>query len=999
MSHHHPLHPLPPEKRNVFATYLPLDKRETRNTRQGSARRTRHVLGAVLAATLALGTVIGTETVASAEEQANELNTQELVASPETETPKVSETPDDPEATELPGTEEKLSESAGEGVPARVATTATEGAHKSADTSPLDQSLSEPQPTATRSSAQLVESGSMSWGIRTEWRNYIGLGPGTPGPGATGEILVEAGASRSPDNLTTWVNGSGSVDLAAGTGTISYEGRMVFLGHPARYYPHEYPGGSGKHWGMIQTYENPQITLTSPTTATLSFEMTQVSALTQWPSITVPQRIDLVDLTFDAAALAANGSVIAVNPTLTQAGSDLWGNYGAYIPGVAMDDVAFSVNAPLQDERKSTGVALTASQTSLLEGHGIDLTATPEPAIPGTVTFRFGGAHAEQIVETEGGVATYRVTDLPVGEHTLTAEFLPSDVTYRGARSNEIMVSVTSAADPSSVEGSFVWGVKKTFRDYVVGSIATGEITVSHGAEQGSNNGVFTYPQAATGKEWNGTTGNVQYAGQVNFYGHAGAMNVTLANPVIRVVNSSTAELLIPFGEHNTLVAIANIDLGSALKQSLDGDAVRFSGATTTLTKEGAERVFVNDTGTGPAGTFYAAGEQMDNLTFTIGQPSKHEIAEPPKNTPKPSRPQPTPESRPAAPGSGAATAGSLRWGVSSFFVGYTTQKSGSSGCPTAGGHCAGGSIHTSGVGAGWLFPQAAGSSWDATSQTGTVAYSGVVSFNGYGLTMFEIANPRITVHDASSATLATGYSGTYGPSQVALDLSRATKTVGADGAVTWSNVPVAGSLVGLNSNQTSGFDALTFTVGEASAVQFGSTRAGGDTTGYTAADTPPATTGLEVVTEADKIREGGRIQVRASGFDPEDEGVLVVLYQASGGDPIVLDEAASANSTGVIEWSGMLPEEGSGDHVITLQGSIDVGAEIDILEKDTQRRASAGERVAPSLNANDLTAAGFEGVGSGGVAPWEWWASAGGLVAIAACMTLLTLRQRQQLG
>ncbi|KAM9863177.1 HtaA domain-containing protein [Leucobacter sp. BZR 635] len=349
----------------------------------------------------------------------------------------------------------------------------------------------------------------------------------------------------------------------------------------------------------------------------------------------------------------------------------------------------------------------------------------------------------------------------------------------------------------------------------------------------------------------------------------------------------------------------------------------------------------------------------------------------------------------PVKPTGGGPGAGSLSWGISSQFVGYTTAKSNTAACPTAGKHCAGGDITTSGVGAGYLFPQS-GSTWNAETHTGSVNYSGTVSFNGYGMTMFQVANPTINVTGPNSATLSTGYSGTYGPSSVQLDLGSASKTVGANGEVTWSNVPVVGSLMGISASQSITFDSLSFTVGTASQVTYGSTTAGDSDKGtkYTPAATPPTTEGLTVVTDAKKLVPGARIEIQAAGFEPGDEGVLVVLYS----DPIVLDETATADEFGIVKWKGKLPDDiALGEHVLTLQGSTDAGAKITILPK-AEKKAKA---TAVEAESQPLAAAPGAGtpiaVARSGMALWEWWTIALSLVMIAGCTTILAVRQRAQ--
>jgi len=360
----------------------------------------------------------------------------------------------------------------------------------------------------------------------------------------------------------------------------------------------------------------------------------------------------------------------------------------------------------------------------------------------------------------------------------------------------------------------------------------------------------------------------------------------------------------------------------------------------------------------------------------------------------------PKPPGRTENPGSSQSqVAGSLSWGISAKFVAYTTCE----GKENYGmSHCAKGSISTSGVGSGYLFPQASSSNWNQAAQTGTVNYSGTVSFSGYGMTMFNVTNPSITVTSPTSATLQTGNSTPYGAASYQLDLASGSKAVGANGEVTWSNVPVLGSLssggAGGSGNQSIGLDALTFTVGSEARVSYGSTQAGAEAKQKrTPAATPPATTGITVLTDAKKLTAGGRIEIEAAGFEPDEDGILVVIYS----DPVVLDDDAKADANGVVRWSGTLPRDLSGQHTITLQGSVNAGAVIDIQAKDAAKKsakqAAQAEVAEQDLDAERLAAAGVvPGSAPGGMSLWEWWASALGLVAIAACTTLLAVRQRR---
>ncbi|RGE14200.1 HtaA domain-containing protein, partial [Leucobacter sp. wl10] len=159
-----------------------------------------------------------------------------------------------------------------------------------------------------------------SWGFRESWRNYV------KGPIANGGISASAPATAADDGVVTWANGTGTVDVEAGTGTITYAGAMVSRGHQGL--------GAGGGWGLEQTLANAQIVLTSPTTATLSAEVTQ-RAYSSWPAMN-GERVVLADLAIPVGDLA-DGRVTA-SGTLTAAGN---GVYVIYPAGSATDPVTF----------------------------------------------------------------------------------------------------------------------------------------------------------------------------------------------------------------------------------------------------------------------------------------------------------------------------------------------------------------------------------------------------------------------------------------------------------------------------------------------------------------------------------------------------------------------------------------------------------------------------------------------------------------------------------
>lgn len=334
------------------------------------------------------------------------------------------------------------------------------------------------------------------------------------------------------------------------------------------------------------------------------------------------------------------------------------------------------------------------------------------------------------------------------------------------------------------------------------------------------------------------------------------------------------------------------------------------------------------------------------------------------------------PPVKPTPPTPGA---GSLTWGVSTAFANYVT------------GNIAKGSVSTSGVGGargGYVFPQASGGSWNPETRTGTVQYSGTVTYTGHGGLLHETyANPVITVSSPTSGTISV--SGQSFP----LNLIGASFVANADGSVTWSGVAVNGVISGGDGGGAGGslgLDSLSFTVGSASSLNFGSTTTTSPFAQQrTAAKTVPSTTGITVVTPADKIVAGGAIEITASGFEPNEQGILVVLYS----EPTVLDTNAKADANGVVRWIGKLPKDLTGKHTITLQGSISVGQEINIASTDSVKKLKTqpATLATPKQTQHDVA------LTETGTPAWIWWTSALALLLVAGTSTGLVVAQRRK--
>lgn len=88
-------------------------------------------------------------------------------------------------------------------------------------------------------------------------------------------------------------------------------------------------------------------------------------------------------------------------------------------------------------------------------------------------------------------------------------------------------------------DGSFTWGVKESFRNYVEGNIARGAITVKDGASR--SGGSVVYPASASSITGD-SKGVVRFGGTVNFTGHNGVLDLTLSDIAMHI-GGSKAEL------------------------------------------------------------------------------------------------------------------------------------------------------------------------------------------------------------------------------------------------------------------------------------------------------------------------------------------------------------------------------------------------------------------------------------------------------------------------
>ncbi len=490
--------------------------------------------------------------------------------------------------------------------------------------------------------------------------------------------------------------------------------------------------------------------------------------------------------------------------------------------------------------------------------------------------------------------------------------------------------------------GSITWGVKESFRSYIVSNIAHGSVTVAGGA---TDNGSVTTFVNATG-DWSDSAGEARTAGSVRFVGHKNELDVTISNP--RLVNkASGAQLVVDVldstGASKTDVVFATVNLAGRVTKT--ATTVKVNAAPATLTKAG-EAAFIYD-----GFPMYTAGEQLDPISATFDVASTPEPTEPttgpttaptaeptvePTTAPTTAattQPTVSPSPKPKPNTSPKAKSGELVWGVKTSFRSYITG-------PIARGSVSvsAGAKATSG---GYWFGQSSTSA-KAPNPVGTTTYRGGVQFTGHhGELNLALSAPAVRVTSANSAMLTAHVAGKGRVNVAVVTLSAAKRTTAA-GWVQYASAPAALTPAGstLFARDGSEFyppgtpmDPVTFSIGSSASKSSRATAAGtsvvsaaSTASNWTAPTSPPATTGLLV--KQDEVNAGDEIAVSGEGFAPNETGIRVVLHST----PTILAQDVTADGAGKATWQGVIPATVEpGKHTLTFQGSVSRGVVLEI--------------------------------------------------------------------
>ncbi|THV26556.1 HtaA domain-containing protein [Glycomyces paridis] len=282
--------------------------------------------------------------------------------------------------------------------------------------------------------------------------------------------------------------------------------------------------------------------------------------------------------------------------------------------------------------------------------------------------------------------------------------------TARAARAllaaTALVASLLLWAAPAAAEdlsgGRLDWGVKASFRTYITGPIAQGEIQTGDGAS--TVDGAYRF-HSASGSYEDGTA-VIDYQGWVYFWGHEGELDVTFANPSVEYSGSSGTLYVYVNGSRTDMASLG----GAALDVS--GGTASVSGASATLTANGAAAF---------AG-YYEAGQALDPVSFSADVVA----AEAPET-------EEAEESPTAATEDDTVSGAVLDWGVRASWREYVSGDIADGAWATEDGAADGGAV--------FRFTEGAGT---ATATDYELSYQGTVAFTGTDVDL-AVTDPVVT--------------------------------------------------------------------------------------------------------------------------------------------------------------------------------------------------------------------------------------------------------------
>ncbi|CAL9433460.1 HtaA domain-containing protein [Streptomyces sp. enrichment culture] len=370
--------------------------------------------------------------------------------------------------------------------------------------------------------------------------------------GMFGSFTASEGASQAAGNgAFTFTDGTGTYDTTAHTVDLAFQGKLV--------------SASAAHQF--------EVTLTDVRFDSGAGEITADVTTVDTSGATPAKKGDDVPL-----------AKVAVTRTMTDMATTLTAEAGEYLGSASY---AGAAGDPL------TVVKKTPPTTEPTTGPTTEPTGqptTPEPS-----------------KEPTGGPADPEPTD----PQTTPATQGPSPTASTSASPST--PATAAPAQGAVADGTLGWGVKESFRAYVVGPVAKGKVTVSGGAVQAAGNGAFTFKDATGTYDTDAGKLTAAFKGAVNFKGHqSGAtygLDLTLSN-LKATLDGGTGTLsadVDSLGTQTKGVVLADLKAKSG-DLTAAKDVITVDDVAATLTAAGAKAF----------GDFYQAGTALDSVDLSV---------------------------------------------------------------------------------------------------------------------------------------------------------------------------------------------------------------------------------------------------------------------------------------------------------------------------------------------------------------------------------------------
>lgn len=260
-----------------------------------------------------------------------------------------------------------------------------------------------------------------------------------------------------------------------------------------------------------------------------------------------------------------------------------------------------TVYADMVSKDRGSGRVTSAAQVPLatLGLSGIDMTGGSTPValnnIPATLTSQ--GARA---------FAGYYTAGTPLDPVSLSVDTSAPAGKPAASKTPE---KPASSATPKATAGRFEdaavdWGVRRTFREYVTGSIGRGKWTLTGGAQDGG--ALFRFPKGTGTYDPKKQALSADFAGSVRFTG-AGGLDLTLSRFAVRLDSGKGTLRADVLSEGATRKAVPLVTFTAEDFAPKGGLAV-LTEAPATLTADGAKAF----------GSLYTAGTAMDPVSLAV---------------------------------------------------------------------------------------------------------------------------------------------------------------------------------------------------------------------------------------------------------------------------------------------------------------------------------------------------------------------------------------------